>query len=77
MKSFEVLPDETIHLIWEVHLLEITYFLTLPQISDQSEAPSPFELSLLTGMMAHPASSFITGQSTFSVRMEWFQDHMI
>ena len=46
-------------------------------ISDHDNQMSPFELSLLMGMMAHPVSNFTTVLSTSSVQMEWSQDHMI
>lgn len=69
--------NEILSHTWEVHVSEITSSQTSVQISAQNEAISPFELSLLMGMMAHPASSFTTEQSTTSVSMEWSQDHTI
>ena len=73
----EGVEDTFMEVMSSEDLLEITSFQTLPQISGHNSQISPFELSLLMGMMVHPHSSFITEQSTFSVRMEWSQDHMI
>ena len=70
-------PDETQSHTMEVLVSEITSSRLSELTLLPSAAISPFELSLLTGMMAHPRSSFITELSTSSVRMAWYQDHMI
>ena len=72
-----MLQERIEYLTWEVLVSEITSFQTLPLISDQEEVISPFELSLLMGMMAHPHSSFTTERSTSFVQMVWLQDHTI
>ena len=69
--------EETPSHTWVVLASEITYSHQLEPTLSQGEAPSPFELSLLMGMMAHPRSSFTTEPLTSFVRMEWSQDHMI
>jgi len=61
--------EEILSHTWELHLSEITSSQTFVQISNQKQVISPFELSLLMGMMAHPVSSFTTEQSTSSVQM--------
>ena len=61
----------------EVYASGNTYSQTLKQSLSQELAMSHFELSLLMGMMVHPASSFTTEQSTSSVRMEWLQEYTI
>ena len=70
-------PEETPSHTWALQASEIMCSRTSKQISGLDEAISPFELSLLTGMMAHPHSSFTTEPSTSSVQMEWSQEHMI
>ena len=66
----------------EPHIMEVyasgnTYSQTLKQSLSQEQAMSHFALSLLTGMMVHPASSFTTEPSTSSVKMEWLQEYTI
>ena len=66
----------------QYHIMEVLasgnkYSQILEQTFSPEIAMSHFELSLLMGMMAHPASSFTTEPSTSSVRMEWLQEYTI
>ena len=63
--------------IMEVYASGSTYSRTLRQSLSREKAMLHFELSLLMGMMVHPASSFTTELSTSSVQMEWSQEYTI
>ena len=69
--------DRTKYHTWEVRASETTSSQVLELILSRSEAISPLELSLLTGMTVHQASNFITVPLISSVRMGWYQEHTI
>jgi hypothetical protein len=64
------------------HLLEISNscspcFSIARSESDKSNELSTFELSLLCGVMVHPASTFSVETETSSVSIEWQQDYIV
>ena len=77
MTNYEELEPEIKCHIMEASASGNIYSRVLEQTSNQDLAMSLFELSLLTGMMVHPASNFTTERSTSYVRMEWTQSYSI
>jgi hypothetical protein len=64
------------------HILEFSQTL-IPSFSvevsnrKRSNSLSDFELSMMCGVMVHPASSFTIDDDGTSLRIEWVQDHPI